>query len=91
MATSKLISLGKLISLVVLLAATGAWGREMPTREALFGEVLQQQITVEPGRIAHHLEGPARWVVSAPPRPLVVPFPEAAPLTLPEVPAAPPK
>jgi len=66
--------IGKLISLIILLTALPAWGGMQPTAGDLaIGEALQQDITVEPERVAHHLFESMEWMVTPPPRPHPLP------------------
>jgi len=62
----------RLIPLIALLAATAASGAPPTAGEAIVGEVLQVEITVEPERIAHHLQGSEAWVAAAQSRPQTV-------------------
>ncbi|NCO56596.1 MAG: hypothetical protein COW73_09230 [Nitrospirae bacterium CG18_big_fil_WC_8_21_14_2_50_70_55] len=68
---------GRLIPLALFLTATPAWGGITPAGEAIVGEVLQQEITVAPARIARRLEPPPAWTPAAVvrPEPLAPPFP----------------
>lgn len=69
-----------LISLVVLLTTPPAWGTT-PDNRAAVAEVLQQTITVEPERIAHHLLQPVTWptVQGERPQSVAPPFPGTPP------------
>ncbi len=72
--------IGKLISLVTLLTAPPAWGTQPTAGDLAIGEALQQDITVEPERVARKLFKPVEWVVTSPPRPHPLPatFPAVA-------------
>jgi len=76
--------IGKLISLVILLTALPAWGTQPTAGDLAIGEALQQDITVEPERVAHQLLEPVEWVVTPSPRPHPVPA------TFPGLPPTPP-
>jgi len=65
--------IGKLISLVILLTALPVWGMQPTAGDLAIGEALQQDITVEPERVSHHLFKPVEWVVTPPPRPHPLP------------------
>jgi len=65
--------IGKLISLVILLTALPAWGMQPTAGDLAIGEALQQDITVEPERVAHQLYKPVEWMVTPPPRPHPLP------------------
>lgn len=66
-----------LISLAALFAAAPGWGAPPTTDEAIIGEVLQHEITVEPERIAHHLLRPPTWPATERdrPQPVAATFP----------------